>query len=317
MQSEHAPLGPAVNLTALGKRPLENQGDVNPKDIHAENDRGKRSRPERKRARNGEDRLVLREKEIPRKPGPEEFHQEEAGESAGTSTSGPSSQPPSIGTPPPVSDAFLDDQALLDICQGNTGMTRNEMFPPYLQPDEPFSPGSALKARNLMRNPSDSGPINQRINALQTDFEPRRISTAAARPRTPTRALGHDRFRIAVDANAAATERDGIRQQHQQPFGFGEGVYGYQHFDFNHPNPTQADFNQRDIGHNGQGELSPPAMPLAVGYGLAAHTLADESPIRGPATTMYGTEIQNDTRFGDFGRDGIASGSTMNFWGAF
>ena len=321
IQPERTTLAPAATLTSLGKRTRDSQSDYNAQQLTretngSENDLGRRARPEKKRARDGTERIVLKEKDITSKPS-EEAHPiqgEETGESAGTSTSGPSSQPPSIGTPPPAhgSDAFLDEAALLELCHAGSTVPRGDMFPQYMQTEEPFSPGSALKATAVVPNESA-----QRLNVMPSDFEPRRISTAAARPRTPTRSLGHERFRIAVDTNVAnaAPGREILRQ----PFNFDEGAYNYQYDFSNTANGATYFFPRRDVvNNNGQThDISPPTMPLAVGYGLAAHALTEESPIRGPATTMYGTEIQNDTRFGDFGRDGLASGSALNFWGTF
>ncbi|TDL28398.1 hypothetical protein BD410DRAFT_780897 [Rickenella mellea] len=49
--------------------------------------------------------------------------------------------------------------------------------------------------------------------------------------------------------------------------------------------------------------------PIGVGTTMSM----DDSPAQPMKKTMYGTELADDTRFGDFGRDGIASGSN-NFW---
>ena len=63
--------------------------------------------------------------------------------------------------------------------------------------------------------------------------------------------------------------------------------------------PAHQETNDRPI---------PPApVPLPLGN-------AAETPARPVQRTMYGTEMQNDTRFGDFGRDGIASATNANYW---
>lgn len=46
--------------------------------------------------------------------------------------------------------------------------------------------------------------------------------------------------------------------------------------------------------------------------GIEPIVLPDDSPAPPMKKTMYGTELADDTRFGDFGRDGVASSS--NFW---
>ena len=54
---------------------------------------------------------------------------------------------------------------------------------------------------------------------------------------------------------------------------------------------------------------------VAASLGLTAHRAASDLATEAPIIrrTMYGTELDGDTRFGDFGVEGVASGS---FWPA-
>ena len=132
------------------------------------------------------------------------------------------------------------------------------------------------------------------------------ISTAVARPRTPTRSLGHERFRIAVDGDA------GKEGNIQQQVNYDESNYGI-HLDFSEAHQP-GHFFARGADTSQNEQMSPPSLSMATGYGLSTSS-GGETPSRGQPRTMYGTEIQANTRFGDFGRDQIASSSGINFWG--
>jgi hypothetical protein len=50
---------------------------------------------------------------------------------------------------------------------------------------------------------------------------------------------------------------------------------------------------------------------IGVGLGMTSVPVrADDTPVASMRRTMYGTELEGDTRFGDFGVEGVATG----FW---
>lgn len=282
----------------------------------------------RKRGRMLAERRPLQEKGIEPKrdterPSPEHESGDEHVGSAGSSGSGPSTQP-SVGTPPPPAQVpeFLsefdlqhgelrsDELDMMDFCQAASSTPRDDIFN-FLDEGETFSPISASKLAARMgtsEGAHDGAPH-------PVSFEQRRISTAVARPRTPTRPSGHARFRVAVDTESP------IRDEVASPFDpYGDAAFG---LPFGQGLESATNFARRAdarIQPQNQG-LMPAPMPLAMNFGLGVGAGVvmgeDSSPVQQAPRTMYGTELQNDTRFGDFGRDGIATSSNLNFWGNF
>jgi hypothetical protein len=87
-------------------------------------------------------------------------------------------------------------------------------------------------------------------------------------------------------------------------------------------NHSRPGFRQDGDG-DGSGTVNPAALTgrehdpssndIAAGFGLTAvpSRMGESSTAAGPAKrTMYGTELEGDTRFGDFGIEGVATG----FW---
>ncbi|KAI0785967.1 hypothetical protein C8Q75DRAFT_893439 [Abortiporus biennis] len=73
-------------------------------------------------------------------------------------------------------------------------------------------------------------------------------------------------------------------------------------------NPSQASSSQP--GPRGAGARKP---PMGIGLGLAGVVplpMPPDTPAPPMKRTMYGTELETDTRFGDFGVEGVATG----FW---
>ncbi|KAH8120106.1 hypothetical protein DFH11DRAFT_1558337 [Phellopilus nigrolimitatus] len=327
---------PGPSAITLGKRARDSNPsnmidvvDARERNALAENDLARGGlRPDRKRTKiggfGGFERRPLQEKEIVPapdldRPSSDQEASEEVAISSGTS-SGPSSAP-SVGTPPPMTHLpeYFGDS--LDAAQHTTDQEdqtfdfsfhqvasstpRDDMFNFF---EAAFSPGSAMKTG--MRVPSGNNHAGSSLQASL--FEARRISSTVARPRTPTRSSGPERFRI--DTTHDNSAQDDVAS----PF----DPYDDDGFSIPFGNPTpvpSGDFAARGVSEHG-GMPAPMPIPLAMGFGLGTVVpgmLPDDTPVRPAPRTMYGTEIQDDTRFGDFGRDGIATTSNMNFWGPF
>ncbi|KAI0068415.1 hypothetical protein BV25DRAFT_1818823 [Artomyces pyxidatus] len=67
-----------------------------------------------------------------------------------------------------------------------------------------------------------------------------------------------------------------------------------------------------DLDHEGEGmRRKPSSNDIGTGLGMTTMPMrVDETPAGPVKRTMYGTELDNDTRFGDFGVEGVATG----FW---
>ena len=235
------------------------------------------------------------------------------GHETGSTTSGPSL--PAVGTPPPTNhlpEFFSDDIPQITGGEGEQEVGKelafgsDSFYPftfgatsstprggetyPFFNEDA-FSPSSALKV------PADRGGA--------TVFNgQRRISSSVARPQTPARNSGPERFRIdpaAMQQNFAASDMD--------PFSFQlDDIYGLEYPVRDQvPTPT---------GATSQSQLQ---FQFGIGYGSTPGE-GGSSPVQpsqnSSQKTMYGTEVANDTRFGDFGRDKIASSGKNMFWGA-
>jgi len=252
---------------------------------------------------------------------------------AASTASGPSTVPP-IGTPPPAThlpDFFVQSDEGAQQVIGDTDAAGNRAAPfgadgfypfgfgagaasstprgdAYSAFGADFSLGSVVKTR-AQRGPSGTGLAPQA-------FSMRRVSSLAARPRTPARLTGQERFKSTTpnsnnDNNGNGNNSSTVPQQQQQQtvdfphadsFGFQiDDAYGID-FQANrdaasvHPNPMSMNFQ------------------FGIGFGMPPDD-GGSSPIQNVQKTMYGTELANDTRFGDFGRDGVASTSGRNnFW---
>ncbi|EJD04173.1 uncharacterized protein FOMMEDRAFT_155294 [Fomitiporia mediterranea MF3/22] len=329
---------PGLSETALGKRPrdagLNNiEGGVEGREGNAMTQgvyTRQNAHPDRKRTRTGTERRPLQEKAIEPKPGSEKATASghESGEeclgSAGTSASGQSTQP-SVTTPPaPHVSEFAnelsthpeelrsDEIDMLDFCQAASSTPRGDPFN-FFDDGETFSQLSVTKLGARIAALDNSNPQSISPHQNQIAPEPRRISSQVARPRTPTRPSGHARFRLTVD-NVSP-----IREDVPSPFDpYSDGAFGFQFASGGNAgvNVVRRDTYGQDHNHG----FIPAPMPIALGFGLgtaAAGAIPGSSPARPASRTMYGTELQNDTRFGDFGRDGIATSSNMDFWGNF
>lgn len=305
--------GPSA--TALGKRPRE--ADVSetmipdPKERNGmtEEEYARRNgRFERKRPK--AERLPLQEKVMPaRREAERAASEQDSGEeyapSAGTSASVPTN--PSVVTPPHAtipqyfgdlviqSDSSQSDQpGIIDFYQAASSTPRDDIFN-FLDEPEPFTPGSALKAREVPAQPAQ--PSNQLSNNADAQ---RRISTNIPRPRTPTRVTGHQRFRhILYDAGSP------VQEPIQSPFNPYEG--GVYTIPFE-PSAREAR-NQERRSEPQEQPVVQTSIPIALGVGLA--TGAVETPHHEGPRTLYGTEMNSTGRFGDFGRLGPLP---HNFW---
>lgn len=295
-----------TTMNSLGKRRQpDEQGDLVEASDRRENDR----RP-KKYARSAAGRRPLQEK--PMGPGREHEHIQghESGEesvaSAGTST-GPSTAP-SVGTPPPVIhepqcfDAPQDGQSENGIFnfsfrQAPSSTPRHDAFNFFEA--EPFSPGSAMKDLvQVQRNDAGMGAN------LQAPFEMRRISANVARPQTPKRSTGHERFRITTEqVNATPVPDDA------PPYDpYVDDVFNLQN--------VNGQFVNNNAPAQAHGYPTGPMSLSQIGLDTTVTTASTEAqtPVH---RTMYGTEVQNDKRFGDFGRDELGTSSNINFWAPF
>lgn len=234
---------------------------------------------------------------------------EESVASSGVS-SGPSTAP-SIGTPPPASHeprCFDEPQEVhnensifnFSFRQATSSTPRNEVFN-YFEP-EPFSPGSAMKelAQRAVQN------VGSRDH-LQPPFEIRRISAAAARPQTPKRQTGPDRFRVTTEQVPATPAHEDV-----PPYDpYADDLFGLQNVNGH---------GQFINGNAGTGQVHGyPSGPMSLNQlGLDTNVTSASSESQTPVhKTAYGTEVQTDKRFGDFGRDGLGTSSNINFWAPF
>ncbi|KAL5518769.1 hypothetical protein ACEPAH_452 [Sanghuangporus vaninii] len=313
---------PGASEVALGKRPCNPIAGAGEGDAIRQEENARHMMPDRKRARTGAERRPLQEKVIepkpePEKPTPDHGSGEDCAGSAGSSASGPSTQP-SVSTPPPpqAPDNFAvdaqqgemrsDDMSMLDFCNAASSTPRDDIFN-YFDDGESFSQLSVTKlgARIAAADANANGQHNSSPQHLPQ--EPRRISSTVARPRTPPRPSGHARFRVSVDNLSP------VREDPCSPFDpYAEGMFTLPFGETTTPVYPRRDA-QPQVQNRG---MIPTNMPIALGYGLgtAAPGVIYDSPIRQPPRTMFGTELHHDTRFGDFGRDGIAGSSNMEFW---
>lgn len=232
---------------------------------------------------------------------------EESVVSTGTS-SGPSTAP-SVGTPPPAihepqcfngaQEAHAENNIFnFSFRQAASSTPRNEVFT-YFE-TEAFSPGSAMK--ELAQRNIQQARLGDH---LQPPFETRRISAAVARPQTPKRQTGPERFRVSAEQVAATPAHEDI-----PPF-----------------DPYAEDLFLQNVNGQFMGEVAAtapqlhgfPTGPMSLNQlGLDTNvTVASPESQTPVARTVYGTEVQNDKRFGDFGRDGLGTASSINFWAPF
>ncbi|KAI5122567.1 hypothetical protein M0805_004784 [Coniferiporia weirii] len=316
---------PSKHSNAAGKRVMIEGIDASESGETSEADPTRCVRhPSAKRARVGLDRRPLQEKVIgPICDSDSPSHDRESGEESSTSagTSSDPSTAPSVGTPPAThlrgylgesldatQDVRTDDGVFnFSFRQATSSTPRDDLFN-FFEEHEPFSPGSAMKAGSRVPKLSDDAVATSGLQS--THSETRRISNIAARPHTPTRSSGPDRFRVAADHISPIRDiASPFDPYDDDAFGLPFGTAGTSVGGFTR-NET------RGAGHM----IMPMSMPLALGFGLgtaSAGVLRDDTPVHPAARTMYGTELHNDTRFGDFGRDEIASTSNMNFWGPY
>ncbi|THH10936.1 hypothetical protein EW145_g1002 [Phellinidium pouzarii] len=283
-------------------------------------------RPDKKRSKTGSERRPLQEKEIvpPRdfdKHSSDHESSEESAASAGTS-SGPSTVP-SVGTPPPMAHSQKNYGESLDTTpnvhaddgifnfsfrQAASSTPRDNLFN-FLDEEEHFSPGSAMKAGARGLRLLDDATAGSSIQPSQ--FDSRRVSAVVARPRTPTRTSGPERFRVTLD-------HVGPTRDFASPFDpYDVDTFGL--LPFGADTGNVGNFIRNEVQGSGQNSMST-QIPLALGFGLgtaAAGVLQNDTPAHPTSRTMYGTELHNDTRFGDFGRDEVASTSNMNIWGLY
>lgn len=218
----------------------------------------------------------------------------DSADDSGTGSSAPSTVPP-IGTPPPTNhlpelfgasidaeqhtpknfDNYPTDSGLLGFSFSHAASStpREDVFG-YV--DEPFSPGSALRAGVRPTTATSNngglrpGPFGDRLGS----------PSPSPRPRTPSR----------QNMNSPGM----VPQYRGSPFeGMDETTDYVLHF---------TDPDRRESG-------STVPLPIALGYSfneIMGVPPLDDSPERPSQRTMYGTEVQDDTRFGEFGCDGIA-----------
>ena len=340
-QSDEHPLPsskspPVPSEVALGKRPcapIPVAGDDNP--IRREENAGYMM-PDRKRARTIGERRPLQEKPIEPKPEAEKAVIEQEGAedcvasagSAGSSVSGPSTQP-SVSTPPPQQapdnlevstqqgELQSEEISMLDFCNAASSTPRDDIFN-YFDDGESFSQlsvtklGARLAAAAAAEAHANEGNTDDQHNGSPQHLppEPRRISSTVARPRTPPRPSGHSRFRLSgVSVDNLGPCNDDVYSPYDP---YADGM-----FTIPFGEPATPVYPRRDAqAHNHNHGMMPANMPMALGFGLAtaAPGVIYDSPAPNTPRTMFGTEARHDTRFGDFGRDGIASNTNMEFW---
>jgi uncharacterized glyoxalase superfamily protein PhnB len=204
------------------------------------------------------------------------------------------------------------------------GMGSAGLFDPDM---EPFSPGSALRAQQEGAGAAPS------FNPFGT----RRIPSRTVPPRTPT----HSNNRVETHPEANTQMPNPVMLLSSPVAGMEDDMFGTERLAFDFRDPAtpqyqafaengsvggeammamanaQAQAHQRqqqqqhqtNVGYAGMG-----AGTSAVNMGSRFAPVA-ATPMRPMTKTLYGTEIMDDKRFGDFGQEGIvASSATTTAW---
>ncbi|KLO20563.1 hypothetical protein SCHPADRAFT_991905 [Schizopora paradoxa] len=251
---------------------------------------------------------------------------------AASTASGPSTVPP-IGTPPPsthLPDYFADtvDASHHDddgaVSKAGPFGTQEGFYPFTFGGGASSTPrsgdysafGADFSLGSVVKTPAQRGPSGTGL-APQA-FSMRRVSSLAARPRTPARLTGQDRFKSTTANNNGNggnnNNSSAAQQQQQQP----QQTMDYPHADSFAFQIDDDAYGTLDFTANREAAAQPNPMSMNLHFGIGFGMMPDDggsSPIQNVQKTMYGTELANDTRFGDFGRDGVASTSGKNmFW---